>query len=103
MTAIVRLDVADDVEAWRNLGFVVSEAGRCRIGTVELAFTPVSPGGRGAVVGWTLAGVPDEGLTDVDGLATTIGDPPRLARAAGPAMAEPSTRSGQCASTTWSS
>ena len=28
------------------------------------------------MVGWTLAGVPDEGLTDVDGLATTIGDPP---------------------------
>ena len=98
MTTIARLDLADDAEAWRAIGFTVSDAGRCRVGTVELAFTPVPVGGRGGVVGWTLAGVPDEGLTDVDGLATTDRRP-----TAGRRWRWPSTRSGRCASTTsWS-
>jgi catechol 2,3-dioxygenase-like lactoylglutathione lyase family enzyme len=76
MTTIARLELADDAGAWRDLGFTVSDAGHCRVGTVELAFTPVAPGARGAVTGWTLAGVPDEGLRDVDGLATAVGEPP---------------------------
>jgi len=77
VTTVARLDVVDDADAWRALGFMVSDAGRCRIGTVELAFTPAAASaGRGGVVGWMLAGTPDDALTDVDGLVTQVGEPP---------------------------
>ena len=66
LPALARLDVADDPDVWRRLGFTVT-AGAVRVGAVELRLTgPASPGG---ITGWGLAGVP--GLPEaIDGIPT---------------------------------
>lgn len=76
MTTIAELTLADDLDAWRAVGFTVTDDGICRIGNVRLRILPVPEGERGGVTGWTLAGLPDEGVTDVDGLPTSAGEPP---------------------------
>jgi len=79
MTTIAALELADDVVAWRDLGFTVSDDGVCQVGMVELRLSAPPAGERGGVSGWTLAGAPDESVTDVDGLSTLVGDPPPAA------------------------
>lgn len=76
MTTIAEMTLADDLDAWRGVGFTVTDDGTCQIGTVRLRIVAVPEGGRGRVTGWTLAGLADESATDVDGLPTTAGDPP---------------------------
>lgn len=82
VTAIAELLVADDPAAWRVVGFSVDAEGRCPIGTVTLRLDPAA--GEGGIVAWTLAGAPDEGVADVDGLPTTHGDPAPPAAVAHP-------------------
>jgi catechol 2,3-dioxygenase-like lactoylglutathione lyase family enzyme len=74
VTSIAELTVADDPERWRSAGFTVDEEGLCQIGSVRLRISPGSDG-RSGVLGWVLAGTPDEEVTDVDGLPTAIGEP----------------------------
>ena len=71
MTAIVELVVASPPEAWRRLGLAVDDAGRCRVGRVDLRFDPAAPGH--GIVGWQLSdgGRHDGRLdVDIDGLPT---------------------------------
>jgi catechol 2,3-dioxygenase-like lactoylglutathione lyase family enzyme len=82
MSTIAELVVADDVEAWRELGFAIDGAGCAMVGSVRLRFEPPD-GDRRGMVGWVLAGVPDEDVRDVDGIPTSVGDPPE--RPDGPA------------------
>ena len=83
MTSIAELTVADDPESWRSAGFTVDEDGVCQIGSVRLRIAPGADGGLG-VLGWVLAGSPDEEVSDVDGLPTSVGEP-----SAAPAGAHP--------------
>jgi len=83
VTTIAELLVADDPAAWRAAGFTVDERGVCQIGTVRVRLDP-SADGTG-LVSWTLAGAPDEDVTDVEGLRTSHGDPSPAA----PASAHP--------------
>ena len=59
MTSIAELTVADDPEGWRAAGFTVDDEGVCQIGSVRLRISPGADG-RSGVVGWVLAGTPDE-------------------------------------------
>ncbi len=62
---IAWLEIADDAELWRQLGFVVDADGRCVIGGVEHRF--VGPEAGRDAVRWVLDGpAPDE----IDGLPT---------------------------------
>ena len=62
---IAWLEIADDADLWRRLGFVVDADGRCVVGGVEHRFVGVAAG-RG-VLRWVLdAAAPDQ----VDGLPT---------------------------------
>jgi hypothetical protein len=68
--SLVALHIADDPVSWEEIGFAV-EGDTCLLGTVELRFL-----GRGAgrgLTGWTLGGASS---TDLDGLNTTLEDPP---------------------------
>ncbi|MEA2271377.1 MAG: hypothetical protein QOI98_85 [Solirubrobacteraceae bacterium] len=68
--SLVALHIADDPAAWEEIGFAV-EGDTCVLGAVELRFL-----GRGAgrgLSGWTLSGASS---TDLDGLDTTLEDPP---------------------------
>lgn len=62
--AVVELQVADDPQVWRALGFTVTD-GVAQIGPV--AVRPVGAGGGTGIVGWTLRGWDGAPL---DGLAT---------------------------------
>ena len=83
MTSIAELTVADDPEGWRAAGFTVDEEGICQIGSVRLRIAPAADG-RSGVLAWVLAGTPDEEVTDVDGIPTSVGEP-----SAAPAGAHP--------------
>ncbi len=74
MTSIAELNVADDPERWRAAGFTVDEDGVCQIGSVRLRIAPGADG-RSGVLGWVLAGTPDEEVSDVDGIPTSVGEP----------------------------
>jgi len=76
---VVWLEIADDPELWQDLGFIVSDAGVCRIGPVEHRLTGASDGQRG-IVRWGVSGI-DSAVTDIDGIET-------LVEASGPADAE---------------
>lgn len=67
---VVWLDIADDPELWRDLGFTVSDAGVCRIGPVEHRLIGASPEQRG-IVRWGISGV-DPAVIDIDGIATVV-------------------------------
>lgn len=68
---IDELLVADPPSAWRAAGFSV-DGDECRIGTVRIRLVGRD---RGAgVVGWSLRGIPEEGLVAgaIDGLPTLV-------------------------------
>ncbi len=75
MTTIAELTIADDPALWRSAGFTVDEDGVCQIGMVRLRIGPPVDD-RTGLIGWALAGTPHDQLTDVDGLASGLGDPP---------------------------
>ena len=74
MTSIAELTVADDPERWRAAGLTVDDEGVCQIGSVRLRISPGAED-RSGVVGWVLAGTPDEEVSDVDGIPTSVGEP----------------------------
>jgi catechol 2,3-dioxygenase-like lactoylglutathione lyase family enzyme len=74
VTSIAELSVAADPQSWRAAGFTVDEDGVCQIGSVRLRIT-LGADGRSGVRGWVLAGIPDEEVTEVDGLPTSVGEP----------------------------
>jgi catechol 2,3-dioxygenase-like lactoylglutathione lyase family enzyme len=77
MTTIAELTVHDSPAAWRRIGFAVDDSGGCQIGTVRVRISE-QEGSRG-VAGWVLAATPDDEILDVDGLPTSVGDPPPAA------------------------
>jgi catechol 2,3-dioxygenase-like lactoylglutathione lyase family enzyme len=76
MTTIAELHVGDDPLAWQAIGLDVDAGHTCHVGHVRLRFHPDAE--RRGIFAWTLAGMPDEGVTDVDGLDTRHGEPPSL-------------------------
>jgi hypothetical protein len=76
MTTIAELHIGDDPLAWQAIGLDVDAGHTCHVGHVRLRFHPDAEG-RG-IFAWTLAGTPDEAVTDVDGLETRHGEPPSL-------------------------
>jgi hypothetical protein len=77
MTTIAELHIGDDPLAWQSIGLDVDAGHTAHVGHVRLRFHPDSPT-RG-IIRWTLAGTPDEDVTDVDGLTTDHGEPPTMA------------------------
>lgn len=75
---LVELAVADPPEAWRAAGFAV-EDDRVRLGTVTVRLVgsgdPAGPDAPRGVTSWALSGVALTG-DDLDGLPTTVTDPP---------------------------
>lgn len=65
------LRLADDPDSWRAAGFTVAGDGSLQLGTVRVELGHAGVG----IVGWVLAGAPDEAVTDVDGLPTAHGEP----------------------------
>ncbi len=81
LPALVRLDVADEPDVWRRLGFTVADDGTTRVGDVTLRLT--GSGSGTGITGWALSG--PAGLpAHVDGIATDA-----AAGAAGAAPAHP--------------
>jgi hypothetical protein len=76
MTTIAELHIGDDPRAWQAIGLDVDAGHTCHVGHIRLRFHP-DAGARG-IFAWTLAGTPDEAVTDVDGLETRHGEPPSL-------------------------
>lgn len=76
MTTIAELHIGDDPVAWQRIGLDVDAGHTAHVGHVRLRFHPdAEPRG---IFRWTLAGTPDETVTDVDGLATDHAEPPTL-------------------------
>jgi hypothetical protein len=71
---LVALTLHDDPDAWRSIGFDVDAGGTATVGAVRLHLSPPPPEARAAVVSWAFDGL-DAATTDVDGIATTAGDP----------------------------
>ena len=67
MTTIADLYIGDDPVAWRSIGLDVDAGHVAHVGHVRLHFDPHQET-RG-IVSWTLAGTPDESVSDVDGLS----------------------------------
>lgn len=67
--------MAGDPDAWRSLGFVVTDDGHLPLYGTSLRVVAGDAGAPG-ITGWTLSGVPDaiDG-TSIDGLATTVAAP----------------------------
>lgn len=80
LPALARLDIADDPEVWRRLGFAVDHEAT-RVGDVELRFTGTGSGM--GITGWGLAGGTDLPPA-IDGIATAV-----VARPAGAVPAHP--------------
>jgi catechol 2,3-dioxygenase-like lactoylglutathione lyase family enzyme len=76
MSTIAELHIGDDPYAWQVVGFDVDAGHTCHVGQVRLRFHPDAE--ERGILSWTLAGTPDERVTDVDGLATAHGEPPNL-------------------------
>ena len=74
---IVELRVATRPEAWAAAGFAV-EDGSTRIGATRIRFEPDAEVTRGAILGWSLAGVAGD---DFHGLETTLLDAEAVAAA----------------------
>lgn len=66
---IAWLEVADDPELWRSVGFTVDDDNRCIIGGVEHRLHGPDAG-RG-VIGWAVTGI-DPDTTEIDGVATEV-------------------------------
>ena len=84
VTTIAELLVADDPRPGGRSGSPSTTTAGARSARSGCGFSPAPGGGRAAVIAWTLAGVPDEDVTDVDGLPTTVGEPPPPASARPP-------------------
>ena len=78
MSILAGLRIADDPMAWRALGLDMDAGHGMHLGRVRVEVDPPEGEARG-IVSWTIAGAPDDTVTDVDGLATTHGEPPSLA------------------------
>jgi catechol 2,3-dioxygenase-like lactoylglutathione lyase family enzyme len=76
MTTIAELHIGDDPLAWHAIGLDVDAGHTSHVGHVRLRFHPDAE--ERGIFAWTLAGSPDEGVKDVDGLATTHSEPPTL-------------------------
>lgn len=63
------VELGDQPDAWRAIGFCVDEAGRLELGSTTLRLQ----GGGGGFLGWRIEGVDD----DIDGLPTIVADPAR--------------------------
>jgi hypothetical protein len=61
---LAQIEIADDAEAWRSLGFELAGAS-ASVGDVALRFSP--PGGERGIASWALTGI---AAGDLDGLAT---------------------------------
>jgi catechol 2,3-dioxygenase-like lactoylglutathione lyase family enzyme len=77
VTTIAELHIGDDPLAWQAIGLDVDAGHTCHVGHVRLRFHPDAE--RRGIFAWALAGTPDEGVADVDGLETRHGEPPALA------------------------
>jgi len=77
MTTIAELHIGDDPQAWKAVGLDVDAGHTAHVGHVRLHFHPDAE--RRGIFRWVLAGTPDEDVSDVDGLPTGHGEPPRLA------------------------
>jgi hypothetical protein len=77
MTTIAELHIGDDPLSWQAIGLDVDAGHTCHVGHVRLRFHPEAE--QRGIVAWTLAGTPDETVSDVDGLDTRHGEPPSLA------------------------
>ena len=70
MTATLHgLEVADPVEAWRCAGFSVDPDAVCRIGGVGIRL--IGNGSGRGITGWSLRGLLDDSIHDLDGIPTT--------------------------------
>jgi hypothetical protein len=76
MTTIAELHIGDNPLAWQAIGLDVDAGHTCHVGHVRLRFHPGAE--AHGILAWTLAGMPDEAVTDVDGLETRHGEPPSL-------------------------
>lgn len=75
LPALAGLDVADDPDVWRGLGFSVGDDGTCRIGEVELRL--LGPQAGSGLLGWSLraaAALPGS----IDGIPTRTLAPDQL-------------------------
>ncbi len=70
LPALVGLDIADDPDVWRALGFAVSADGVCTVGPTTLRL--LGPGAGTGIVGWELLAAGDL-PPDIDGIATVAG------------------------------
>ncbi len=68
--AIAAVAVADSPQAWAAAGFSVDDDAACRVGSVRIELVGRE---RGAgIIGWSLRGLPADGLLeDIDGVPTT--------------------------------
>src|SRR5262245_12090462 len=76
MTTIAELHIGDDPLAWQAIGLDVDAGHTCHVGHVRLRFHPDAE--QRGLFAWSLAGTPDESVTDVDGLPTDHREPPSL-------------------------
>ena len=61
--------VADAVDAWERAGFTVDDGSLSRVGGVAVRLIGRDRGT--GIVGWSLGGLPDASVDDVDGVPTT--------------------------------
>jgi hypothetical protein len=61
--------VADTADAWERAGFTVDDGSLCRVGSVAIRLIGRDRGT--GIVGWSLGGLPDGSVDDVDGVPTT--------------------------------
>jgi len=76
MTTIAELHIGDSPLSWQAIGLDVDAGHTCHVGHVRLRFHPEAE--QRGIFAWTLAGTPDETVSDVDGLDTRHGEPPSL-------------------------
>lgn len=61
--------VADPADAWERAGFTVDDGSVCRVGGVAVRLIGRDRGT--GIIGWSLGGLPDASVDDVDGVPTT--------------------------------
>ncbi|RZV43250.1 MAG: glyoxalase [Acidimicrobiales bacterium] len=67
---VLWLEITDEPQLWRSLGFTVSDDGVCVVGDVEHRLIGPLPDRRG-IVRWGVSGV-DDTITDIDGIETVV-------------------------------
>jgi hypothetical protein len=76
-------EVADPADAWTQAGFGVDSDDVCRIGGIRIRLVGRDRGT--GIVGWSLRGLPPDGLLDdLDGIPTTRSDTPAATPATHP-------------------